>query len=95
MHLGCPNRQIEQRLEDKEGCATSFNAFVERHDVAWELGMALLAVLYVGVGFALDDQRSGDHPPMTNSVVDRSTSIASRATWRSIDSDSVPRSTRQ
>ena len=32
-----------------------FNAFVERHDVAWELGMALLAVTYVAVGFALDD----------------------------------------
>ena len=32
-----------------------FNAFVERHDVAWELGMALLAVVYVAVGFALDD----------------------------------------
>jgi voltage-gated potassium channel len=33
-----------------------FNAFVARHDIAWELGMALLAVVYVAVGFALDDQ---------------------------------------
>src|SRR4051794_5522720 len=32
-----------------------FNAFVERHEVAWELTMALLAVIYVAVGFALDD----------------------------------------
>lgn len=32
-----------------------FNAFVERHDVAWELAMALLAIVYVAVGFALDD----------------------------------------
>ena len=32
-----------------------FNAFVQRHDVAWELSMALLAVIYVAVGFALDD----------------------------------------
>jgi voltage-gated potassium channel len=31
------------------------NAFVERHDVAWELSMALLAIVYVAVGFALDD----------------------------------------
>lgn len=31
-----------------------FNAFVERHDVAWELGMALLALIYVAVGLALD-----------------------------------------
>src|SRR3954468_8064450 len=33
-----------------------YNDFIERHDIAWELGMALLAVIYVGVGFALDDQ---------------------------------------
>jgi voltage-gated potassium channel len=32
-----------------------YNAFVARHDVAWELVMALLAVVYVAVGFALDD----------------------------------------
>jgi voltage-gated potassium channel len=32
-----------------------FNAFIERHDVAWELAMALLAIIYVAVGFALDD----------------------------------------
>jgi voltage-gated potassium channel len=32
-----------------------FNAFIDRHDVAWELVMALLAIVYVAVGFALDD----------------------------------------
>jgi voltage-gated potassium channel len=32
-----------------------FNDFIERHDVAWELAMALLAIVYVAVGFALDD----------------------------------------
>ncbi len=32
-----------------------FNAFVFRHDVAWELTTALLAIVYVAVGFALDD----------------------------------------
>jgi len=32
-----------------------FNAFVDRHDIAWELAMAFLAVVYVAVGFALDD----------------------------------------
>jgi voltage-gated potassium channel len=31
-----------------------FNAFVARHEVAWELGMAALAIAYVGVGFAGD-----------------------------------------
>ena len=29
---------------------------LDRHDMAWELAMALLAVIYVAVGFALDDQ---------------------------------------
>jgi voltage-gated potassium channel len=32
-----------------------FNAFVHRHEIAWELGMGLLAIVYVAVGFALDD----------------------------------------
>jgi voltage-gated potassium channel len=32
-----------------------FNAFIARHDMAWELAMALLAIVYVAVGFALDD----------------------------------------
>lgn len=44
-----------------------FNAFVERHVVAWELAMALLAVGYVAVGFALDDPR-GPLDPMLASV---------------------------
>jgi voltage-gated potassium channel len=32
-----------------------FNATVERHDVAWELGMAFLALVFVAVGFAIDE----------------------------------------
>lgn len=32
-----------------------FNAFVQRHEVAWELGMAALAVLYVAVGLLSDE----------------------------------------
>ena len=31
------------------------NAFVQRHEIAWELAMGLLAIIYVAVGFALDD----------------------------------------
>jgi voltage-gated potassium channel len=30
-------------------------ALIERHDIAWELGMAALAVLYVAVGFVGDE----------------------------------------
>ena len=36
-----------------------FNRFVERHEVAWELVMAALAVAYVVVGFASDQPGSG------------------------------------
>jgi voltage-gated potassium channel len=37
----------------------SFNAFVQRHEIAWELAMGLLAIVYVAVGFALDDPAAG------------------------------------
>lgn len=33
---------------------SAFNEFVERHNTAWELGMAALAVAYVSIGFASD-----------------------------------------
>lgn len=36
-----------------------FNTFVQRHEIAWEFGMAALAVVYVAVGFALDDASAG------------------------------------
>jgi len=37
-----------------------FNAFVRRHEIVWELGMGFLAILYVAVGFALDDPSAAD-----------------------------------
>ena len=42
-----------------------FNAFVHRHEIAWELGMGLLAILYVAVGFALDDIAAGQSALLT------------------------------
>jgi voltage-gated potassium channel len=36
-----------------------FNAFVERHDSAWELVMAGLALLYVAIGLLNDQSESG------------------------------------
>jgi voltage-gated potassium channel len=39
----------------RRGIRDRFNAFIDRHDIAWELTMALLAIVYVAVGFALDD----------------------------------------
>jgi hypothetical protein len=35
-------------------------AFIDRHDIAWELAMAVLAVAYVVVGFAAADAPAGD-----------------------------------
>jgi voltage-gated potassium channel len=32
-----------------------YNRFIDRHDVAWELGMAALAIAYVVLGFAAED----------------------------------------
>jgi voltage-gated potassium channel len=42
---GRPHRTIRDR----------YLAFIDRHDIAWELGMAVLAVLFVVVGFIADD----------------------------------------
>lgn len=39
-----------------------FNTFVARHEVAWELGMAALAVAYVGIGFVIDAAVLADRP---------------------------------
>ncbi|PZR62523.1 MAG: hypothetical protein DLM71_06430 [Chloroflexi bacterium] len=36
---------------------SGYNAFIERHDVAWELAMAVLAVVFVVVGFGGDASR--------------------------------------
>jgi voltage-gated potassium channel len=41
-----------------------FNSFVERHDIAWELGMAFLAVVFVAVGFALDEAGADARPAL-------------------------------
>jgi voltage-gated potassium channel len=39
-----------------------FNAWFVRHEVAWELGMAALAIVYVALGFIVDDLPAGDRP---------------------------------
>jgi voltage-gated potassium channel len=36
-----------------------FNTFVERHEVAWELTMGALALLWVGLGFLIDEVGPG------------------------------------
>ncbi len=39
-------------------------AFVAHHDIAWELGMAVLAVVYVVVGFAAEDTDPAVRPAL-------------------------------
>jgi voltage-gated potassium channel len=41
-----------------------FNSFVERHEVAWELTMAFLAIGYVGIGFAIDQAGTDARPTL-------------------------------
>jgi len=36
-----------------------FNVFVERHEVAWELAMGALALIWVALGFLIDEVGSG------------------------------------
>src|SRR4029079_7108690 len=45
-----------------------FNGFIDRHDVAWELSMALLAIVYVAVGVALADPALQPMAPGLESV---------------------------
>lgn len=39
-----------------------YNRFIERHEVAWELGMAVLAIAFVAVGFATDGADPASRP---------------------------------
>jgi len=43
---------------------TAFNSFVERHEVAWELAMAFLAIIWVGLGALLDEVGPGTRPEL-------------------------------
>ena len=40
----------------------AFNGWFVTHEVAWELAMAALAVLYVALGFAVDEVAGGESP---------------------------------
>ena len=40
----------------------AFNGWFVTHEVAWELTMAALAVLYVALGFLIDDLQAGERP---------------------------------
>jgi voltage-gated potassium channel len=42
----------------------AYNDFIARHEVAWELGMAVLAIVFVIVGFAIDAAAAASRPPL-------------------------------
>lgn len=44
------------------GRRDTFNAVIERHEIAWELGFGLLAILFVALGFLIDDVPVGTRP---------------------------------
>jgi voltage-gated potassium channel len=53
-----PLRAAEPRASGRD----AFNAWFVTHEVAWELAMAALAVLYVALGFLVDDLTAGARP---------------------------------
>jgi voltage-gated potassium channel len=52
------------RWEATMGRREAFNEFVVRHEVAWELGMAGLAIVWVALGFLLDEASPARRPPL-------------------------------
>ena len=43
---------------------SAYNEFIARHEVAWELGMAVLAIVFVIVGFAIDAADAATRPAL-------------------------------
>lgn len=41
-----------------------FNEFVARHDIAWELAMGALAIVFVALGFIVDEAGAGEKPAL-------------------------------
>jgi hypothetical protein len=42
----------------------AYNEFIQRHEVTWELGMAILAIVFVIVGFATDAADDATRPAL-------------------------------
>ena len=47
-----------------ESARRAYNGFAERHEVAWELTMAVLAIAFVLVGFAVDTADAASRPAL-------------------------------
>jgi voltage-gated potassium channel len=51
-------------VEDAVAVRDRYNTFVERHEIAWELAMGGLALVWVALGFLLDQIGSGVRPEL-------------------------------
>lgn len=51
-------------MNPPSGLRDRFLAFIARHDIAWELTMAALAVAFVIIGFAVDDADASARPTL-------------------------------
>jgi voltage-gated potassium channel len=49
------DRDVRPGAMSWETLRSRYNAFIDRHEVAWEVGMALLAIAFVVVGVAVDN----------------------------------------
>lgn len=45
-----------ERIRDR------YNAFIERHEIAWELTFGLVAIVFVALGFLIDEAPEGTRP---------------------------------
>lgn len=46
------------------GRQARYNLFIARHEIAWELGMGFLAIVFVALGFAIDQVGEGQRPEL-------------------------------
>jgi voltage-gated potassium channel len=46
------------------GVADRYNAFIERHEIAWEVSMGALALVWVSLGFIVDELGPGSRPEL-------------------------------
>lgn len=46
------------------GWRARYNLFTAQHEIAWELGMGFLAIVFVALGFAIDEVGEGQRPQL-------------------------------
>jgi len=57
--MGTTTTASDAKAHKETSMRDRFNAFVDRNEIVWELTMGLLAIMYVAVGFALDNPTAG------------------------------------